>query len=517
MKLPFPSSSAPVRAAHEPQPCSRPARSRPAVASRFGRFLPWRARTALIVLLLSAGLLPAAAQQGAVRVDPDALECVRSEGQAEPRRDNVVTLTCRPRPTDAPQPALSAAADQGCRSVRRYGARFDGSTDDTRAVQAAVDAVLQESGGTGGCVSLPAGTTVLCQVDLRDPKEGLRIVGSGVGSTIIKPCSPRTRIFSRDVAAAQGPSAQFIDIGFFSILPDSKADSGAWFVINHTYGVRIHDITARLGWDFAELTKNNNTEICNTDLRTFRGTVFTLDGGFDARWCRNNNYDDSDLSDGEVSAYLLVRSFGGLMVDAVDAIHCGDCFTLAPTARGTGIDWVFFNQTQGDSCNGAAFRLSPAAGTFIKGFHGQGIWGASCRTGFLTEGEGAIDGVFLTTPRLLGNQGWGADFDAGTGIDVLQPMIAGNDSANQRAGGVRFGPAVMRYAVRGGSIGTFMQFGDSQRTNLYLDGANGQKDVQILGVNLCGFRSGGAPLMDRARNPGTRRMIRDNLCYNEGD
>ena len=64
-------------------------------------------------------------------------------------------------------------------SVKDFGAKGDGSTDDTSAFQAAIDYVSSAFGG--GCVYVPAGQYIVTQVKL---KTHISLVGDGWGSRI---------------------------------------------------------------------------------------------------------------------------------------------------------------------------------------------------------------------------------------------------------------------------------------------------------------------------------------------
>ena len=73
--------------------------------------------------------------------------------------------------------ATKANEDAGARvyNIRTYGAKGDGTTVDTDAVQAAIDACTREGGGT---VLVPAGTFVIGTTELK-PNVTLHIVAAG--------------------------------------------------------------------------------------------------------------------------------------------------------------------------------------------------------------------------------------------------------------------------------------------------------------------------------------------------
>jgi polygalacturonase len=71
-------------------------------------------------------------------------------------------------------------------SVKDFGATGDGTTDDTAAIQAAIDSLCVGSGGTG--VYIPAGkyvTTSVLTCSITTTNKGLRIYGDGPKSIIL--------------------------------------------------------------------------------------------------------------------------------------------------------------------------------------------------------------------------------------------------------------------------------------------------------------------------------------------
>jgi hypothetical protein len=91
-------------------------------------------------------------------------------------------IPATPPATPAPTISMPATAPQPTFDVRQFGARGDGATDDTAAIQAAIAAVPD----TGGVVTFPAGTFVVAPAVDRwiTIKSNLRIAGAGARSVI---------------------------------------------------------------------------------------------------------------------------------------------------------------------------------------------------------------------------------------------------------------------------------------------------------------------------------------------
>src|SRR6266508_105177 len=79
--------------------------------------------------------------------------------------------------SERPAEAADAVVD-----ARQLGARGDGSTDDTRAINAAID---RASANGGGSVVLPAGTYVVGSDDYIHLKSGVSLRGSGIDTVIV--------------------------------------------------------------------------------------------------------------------------------------------------------------------------------------------------------------------------------------------------------------------------------------------------------------------------------------------
>jgi hypothetical protein len=122
--------------------------------------------------------------------------------------------------------------EPGVYSVRDYGALGDGTTDDTAAIQAAIDAAI----AGGGSVSLPSGTYLVTALTSGDTSaSGLHITGAGKDKTILK-------------CAGDGP---ILSLGVYDSTPSTAwCGTGNKF---HIYGVGFrnydHDAIANVGVD----------------------------------------------------------------------------------------------------------------------------------------------------------------------------------------------------------------------------------------------------------------------------
>jgi len=131
----------------------------------------------------------APAPDGAPSAPTEALAAPAAPGTLPPGATAGPPTTASPSATPAPAPRPTSIArgtavfrPQGIINVRQYGAAGDGATDDTAAIQAAIDAVP----AVGGTVLFPPGTYIVAPQRTVGIviKSNLRLAGMGTGSVL---------------------------------------------------------------------------------------------------------------------------------------------------------------------------------------------------------------------------------------------------------------------------------------------------------------------------------------------
>lgn len=108
------------------------------------------------------------------------------------------------------EPASTPRATDWALSVEAFGAVGDGETDDTRAIQAAIDKVRDR----GGAIYMPAGTYLVSSLDLTNIARGLALVGDGVNATRLMPV--RDGVHVLDLSGSRFVHLRDFQVGAFN-------------------------------------------------------------------------------------------------------------------------------------------------------------------------------------------------------------------------------------------------------------------------------------------------------------
>jgi hypothetical protein len=162
--------------------------------------------------------------------------------------------------------------DTGPRNVRWWGARGDDRSDDTAAIQAAVDCVEAAGGGT---VFFPPGEYVITD-SIRVGASRVRLSGGMVGQAISRGTTLRSTSTDRDLIRVEAvrEAISGFEVERLNLLGNPRGTAGAGLHVLSAPGKAVYHVVLR---DLAA----SGFPGCGVHLDASRGFIFhvTLDGG----------------------------------------------------------------------------------------------------------------------------------------------------------------------------------------------------------------------------------------------
>ena len=334
----------------------------------------------------------------------------------------------------APKPVL-----QPVYNVRDYGATGDGVTDDTAAIQAALDA-LPVSGGT---VHLPAGTYLVSitagnmtyKVALTMRRKGTTFTGAGIDATTIKLASGQpdyvailgdaTTFGSTDLTGLTVRALTFDQNSAGNVIT-AVAPSDPLFQGMARNALRF-SVGARLTVEGCRFTNCDNVNTISAN-GTAVSNVSIRNNTFDNTGMNSPYHDHSSIYTHAKKAVIADNTFIGAGVSALTAIEThGD----AQTVRG--------NRVENYICMANITGISATTiGVVVQGNIGRGVgtgivlWSATYGTN--TSGYGMVDVVVRDNIVEVDMDAWqstvayncGISFNTGNDLPVRNVSIQDN-------------------------------------------------------------------------------------------
>jgi hypothetical protein len=367
-------------------------------------------------------------------------------------------------------------------NVKDFGAAGDGVTDDTAAIQAAVN--------TGKRVTFPAGNFAITSSILNTT--GAMLIGAGIEITKI------TVIGSGYDAVAL--SSDYSGVESMSFQSPTYRTSGSTVAV--TAAVRGNAVkSCRFNSQFnpiaikanAVITWISDCEAINTTPST--GVVIDIAGGNDTMIARV--VADNPALSQPLAGLRLFQSQAIWCTDS-DFIQCGSGMVVSPDS-GQVISWLFVNNTAFDLGAGPGVVISPTGTGSVRGVFFNGCWTSSNDRGVLVQKSPAsvLDGIIFDQHKALNNRQQGALIIAGNNVRFSDPLISGNSQSSfGAAAGVDIQAGVSNFSIQGGKIGAAIVFPQSQAYGVLVN--SGSSDgysiigVDVAGNTLAGIYDGGS-------------------------
>ena len=375
-------------------------------------------------------------------------------------------------------------------NVREFGATGDGSTDDTLAIQTALN--------TGRPIFLPHGDYITSSA-LTVTHNFQAISGSGPGSRII------TKSVTADVFLVGNGTNDIINLLFKDFALSSTVTKNSGFAFNARRAVRSR-------WENIWIGPRPEIETTN---RLYNGYYFNLfdhnvvSGGIII--VQGTGIQARGNSDGLYGAELTINggfrilsatygmvfggATGGIRIDDGDIIVCtnGIVFDVSLQAGMQNREAFLGSKLSIDSCAGAGIRCVTGG---LARLEINGTWISSNVTGLILD-VGFTGLVKASGATIYNNSGSGIEYNGG------ELCLSGGDISNNGSHGIiNPNTAISRFLISNVRIVENGGYGISV--------ADGPADFIIQGNMLYGNSSG------NIQNPGgnnSTHIIRDNLGY----
>ncbi|MGJ7508675.1 glycosyl hydrolase family 28-related protein [Variovorax sp. GT1P44] len=355
-------------------------------------------------------------------------------------------------------------------SVRQFGAKGDGATDDLAAITAAIAGL-----GSGNDLYFPAGTYQVSNVVIMNKQA--RMYGVGTLSVL------RTSHSTADILRI----TSFNNIVENLTFETSVVRTGGFFVnVNNGSRVTLSGLTMTNWFNGIGFTGPVGAFIrvlnCQLGTNVIGGVgidVSTstpmIDGVF-----------QNILIGGGVatqpSAGIHIAIAGDLTLNRISTVWCQNGLRVDP-GGGNNVQALYVTDSFFDSGSSTGVQLNPTSGSAIQLAKFTNVWSASNANGFVigAAGTGSVQkSEFINCSGVNNTAGAGLNIASTNNIDVL--VVGGNYAAN--ATGLSVVANAQKFKFIGVKSGSSGQFGPNSGFGLVL-GAN----VDFFNIESCDFNN----------------------------
>ncbi|ACA91545.1 MULTISPECIES: glycosyl hydrolase family 28-related protein [Burkholderia cepacia complex] len=385
-------------------------------------------------------------------------------------------------------------------NVKSFGAVGDGASDDTAAIQAAVNSL-----GAGGVVFFPAGTYRVSSA-INSTVRGIVFSGSGSQGSILSTSSA-----TADVLTISGWDSGVEGLGFASSVTRT---AGSFVVLTGAFG---HIEKCRFDGHYCAININSPAApISVRDCIFHNATPASTSPGGGGVWI---NVPGTDVRlDGLIFINDTVASptyginvvaVGALMLDNSDIVGQGTAL-LVNSGSGSTAQAIFATNTYFDTCTGNCVTIQPAAGGNVLWVKFTNVWASPASGGgngiFIDGSSGVVADVNISSFVVHNDYGPSQSGILFQGAHVKNVSIS-NGMCAGFVYGVVAGPGVCDFTITGVTAGAYDP--TTQPNNYGIVVSTGASDRYIISGN----RAYGNLIKNLVDNgTGTNKVVQLNLA-----
>ncbi len=387
----------------------------------------------------------------------------------------------------------------GVFSVKSYGAKGDGVTDDAPAILAAIAAVP----GQGGIVYFPPGVYLLNSSIVVNARTNLTFVGAGVsatrlqmnanGVTVLSFAGVCSHITIRDLWL--GAAFAFASGGCISIIGTPGVHSDTFIIEN----VRLQNTPTPWFSQYLDSSQIRNVRVMQTVAGAVKSVAMLMNS------CVSNTFTEMVMlsTAGQFAGEGVRVDYDCDTIIFINSqvLHAGIGWRCAQTAGHTGPRLCRFTNCYTESCTGTGWLIQAARDVRLSACHAAVNGG----NGFEVTGG---DSITISDSLSLSNGRHGIVVAGGTGV-----MLTGNTCSNnsQEAGttysGISIENKVTGVRIVNNRCGDFIFTLPRKQKHGIAIGAVGTDFLVIMGNDL----QGNATTALDDSSAGTNKMITQNV------
>lgn len=379
-------------------------------------------------------------------------------------------------------------------SVKDFGATGDGTTNDTAAIQAAINAAATAGGGQ---VYLPPGTYRL-NSGISWTASNIHLVGSGQGVTIILANFATGNVISVGSSGTNPASCSIRRMNFRSNVARS---SGAGILFTQTFNCSIEDVTFDNDSPSYYYIDIQIDGYANNFINVLRRVICRGNNAYAAIVIGANGsiVQDIWLVDSVIGGHsygIICYNVSGFYVSNTDVIQCNVGMLTYPNASQQ-VKQIFATNLLLDGSNTDGGQI------YTNGGNCTILEFANCETNFngtstshsglvISQGSGTISGINIVNHQSVVNSGDGILILSGSEIVISNPQVSCNSTASSGAKhGIEIAANVSNFSVIGGFSGQGFYSATNQQGYGILVNTGTSNYYNIIGVLVRGNVTGG--------------------------